>query len=125
MAKVKAAPQAITSVLASKALPAVPLLFAQGEEPYFIDQLVARYERELIPPAERGFGQVIFYGKDSSLGQILGQAQQFPFMAERQLVVVREAQFLDELNRDAGQATLLSYARNPTPTTTLLFAYKK
>lgn len=90
-----------------------------GEEPYYIDKLTEYFEQNLLQEHERDFNQTILYGRDVAIEDIVGNAKRYPMMADRQLVVVREAQ---ELSRTIDQ--LESYVENPQPTTVLVIAYK-
>ncbi|MFC3881467.1 DNA polymerase III subunit delta [Algoriphagus namhaensis] len=101
-----------------------PVYFLEGEESYFIDYITKYIEQNAIPEAERGFNQVVLYGKDSNMGQILNNARKFPMMAERQLVVVKEAQYLADINKEESQKLLIGYLQNPLPSTILVFAHK-
>ena len=101
-----------------------PLYFLQGEEPFFIDQIVDYIENNALAESERGFNQLIMYGKDQTIGSVVVQARRFPMMAQRQVVIVREAQELADLNRQEGQELLLKYIMNPVPSTILVFAHK-
>lgn len=96
-----------------------PIYFLMGEEPYYIDKLTEYMEANLLAEEERGFNQTILYGRDVSIEDIVSTAKRYPMMAERQVVIVREAQ---ELSRTIDK--LESYAENPMPTTVLVFAYK-
>jgi len=101
-----------------------PVYFLQGEEPYFID-LVSNYiEEHALSPAEKGFNQVVVYGKDAPMATILTHARRFPMMAERQVVIVKEAQDIPDLNKETGGKLLLDYLKNPAPTTVLGFCHK-
>lgn len=101
-----------------------PLYFVQGEEPFYIDQLLHYLEEHVLEPGERGFNQIVLYGKDTSMGQVIVQARRFPMMAQRQLVVVREAQDMADIGRKEGAELLEKYARNPVPSTILAFGFK-
>ncbi|MFO7822484.1 MAG: DNA polymerase III subunit delta [Cyclobacterium sp.] len=101
-----------------------PIYFLQGEEPYFIDKITDFIENNALSPQDRGFNQTIVYGKDSSMESILTHAKRFPMMADRQVVIVKEAQYIQDLNREHGMQQLLSYIQNPLPSTILVFAYK-
>lgn len=96
-----------------------PIYFFMGEEPYYIDKLTEYFEQNLLQEHERDFNQTILYGRDVAIEDIVSNAKRYPMMADRQLVVVREAQ---ELSRTIEQ--LDSYAQNPQPTTVLVVAYK-
>ena len=101
-----------------------PVYFLQGDEPYYIDLISDFIENNAIAEHERGFNQVVCYGKDVAVGTIITQARRFPMMAERQVVIVKEAQEIADLPRDDGQKLLESYVLNPLPSTILVFAHK-
>lgn len=101
-----------------------PLYFLQGTEPFFIDQIVDYIEKNALSESEKGFNQVILYGKDQTVGNVIVQARRFPMMSERQVVVVREAQALPDLEKEEGQNLLAKYAAQPVPSTVLVFAHK-
>lgn len=101
-----------------------PLYFLQGEEPFYIDQIREYAEANALAEGEKGFNQIVLYGKETSMGQVMTQARRFPMMAQRQLVVVREAQEMPDFNKEESQKLLIRYAENPVPSTILLFAHK-
>jgi len=96
-----------------------PIYFLMGEEPYYIDRITEYLENSLLSEDEKGFNQIVLYGRDTSIDEIVANAKRFPMMAERQVVIVKEAQDLAK-NIDKLEA----YAQNPQPTTVLVFAYK-
>ncbi|QEE50636.1 DNA polymerase III subunit delta [Flavobacterium alkalisoli] len=96
-----------------------PIYFFMGEEPYYIDRLTEYIEDNILSEEEKGFNQMVLYGKDVSIEDIMSSARRYPMMAERQVVIVKEAQ---ELSRTIDK--LEAYAQNPQPTTVLVFAYK-
>jgi len=96
-----------------------PIYFLYGDEPYFIDQLSDYIENNILTEAERGFNQMVLYGRDVNMAEIISNAKRFPMMAERQVIIVKEAQ---DLTRTFDQ--LESYIDNPQLTTTLVFSYK-
>ena len=95
-----------------------PIYFLMGEEPYYIDKLTEFIEENVLQEHERDFNQTILYGRDVTIEDIIGSAKRFPMMADRQVIIVREAQ---ELSRTIDK--LEAYAENPQPTTVLVFAY--
>jgi DNA polymerase-3 subunit delta len=116
-----------------------PVYFLCGEEAFYIDVISDYIEHHVLEEADREFNQTVVYGKDIDLVSILGQAKQFPMMSEHQVVIVKEAQNLKELNKSAGSddegasskpvsntATqqFLAYINNPQPTTILVFCFK-
>lgn len=115
-------PDAVLKDLKAKKF--APIYFLQGDEPYFIDLITDFIEKNAIPEFERGFNQLVLYGKDSSISTILNNARKFPMMAERQLVVVKEAQSIPDWGKEEAQKLLISYLTNPLPSTILVFSYK-
>jgi len=104
-----------------------PIYFLMGEEPYYIDQLADFIADNVLTEEERGFNQMVLYGRDVSLDDVVSQAKRFPMMAERQVVIVKEAQDLSRAilaQSDKNKNTLEAYAENPQPTTVLVFCYK-
>lgn len=96
-----------------------PVYFLCGQEPYFIDMICAYIEANVLNDAEKGFNQMVLYGKDTSIEEILENAKRFPMMAEHQVIIVKEAQHL------AKQLPKLeNYLLQPQKTTVLVFAYK-
>ncbi len=96
-----------------------PLYFLFGEEPYYIDAIATYIEKNVLQEEEKGFNQMVLYGKDVTIDEIVSNAKRYPMMAERQVVIVKEAQ---HLSRTIDQ--LLKYAENPQPTTVLVICYK-
>jgi DNA polymerase III subunit delta len=96
-----------------------PIYFLMGEEPYYIDKLTDFIADTVLTEDEKGFNQVVLYGKDTSIEDILSNAKRYPMMADRQVVIVKEAQ---ELVRTIDK--IEAYVKNPQPTTVLVFAYK-
>jgi DNA polymerase-3 subunit delta len=96
-----------------------PIYFLMGEEPYYIDKLTEYIENNVLLEDEKGFNQMVIYGRDTSVDEIVSNAKRYPMMADRQVVIVKEAQ---ELARTIDK--LESYIENPQPTTVLVIAYK-
>ena len=96
-----------------------PIYFLMGEESYYIDQISAYIDKNLLSEEEKGFNQVVLYGRDVTIEDIVSQAKRYPMMAERQVVIVKEAQ---ALSRDIDK--LESYAANPQTSTVLVICYK-
>jgi DNA polymerase-3 subunit delta len=101
-----------------------PVYFLQGEEPFYIDLIADFIERHALSDAEKGFNQVIVYGKDAAMATILTHARRFPMMAERQVVIIKEAQDIQDLNKESGAKLLLDYVSKPVPSTVLVFCHK-
>lgn len=101
-----------------------PVYFLQGEEPYFIDLIAGYIEQHAISQSEKGFNQVVLYGKDVDMSTIMLQAKRYPMMSERSVVIVKEAQTIADIDREAGIKQLEAYLQNPLPSTILVFCYK-
>ena len=97
-----------------------PVYVLQGEETYYIDLISNYIESNVLTDAERGFNQVIVYGKDVTVSAILTYARRFPMMAERQVVIVKEAQDIVDLQKEEGAKMLLDYLKRPVPSTLLV-----
>lgn len=95
-----------------------PLYFLTGEEPYFIDEIAKALDKYVLEPSERAFNYLEFYGKETAISSILDSAMRYPMMAERQVVMIKEAQYLKGLD------DLTSYVKNPLDTTVMIFVYK-
>ena len=96
-----------------------PIYFLMGEEPYYIDKLSDYIEQNVLSEEEKGFNQTVLYGRDVSVEDIVSSAKRYPMMAERQVIIVKEAQ---DLIRTIDK--LESYADNPMTTTVLVVCYK-
>ena len=96
-----------------------PIYFLMGEEPYYIDKISDYIEAHVLADSEKGFNQQVMYGRDVTIEDIVGAAKRYPMMAERQVLIIKEAQ---DLSRNIEK--LLSYAENPQPTTVLVLNYK-
>ncbi|AUP81432.1 DNA polymerase III subunit delta [Flavivirga eckloniae] len=96
-----------------------PIYFLMGEEPYYIDKISDFIESSVLAEEERGFNQMVLYGRDITIDDIVSNAKRFPMMAEHQVVIVKEAQ---DLSRTIEK--LAAYAENPQPTTVLVVNYK-
>ncbi|PKH68373.1 DNA polymerase III subunit delta [Flavobacterium sp. ALD4] len=96
-----------------------PIYFLMGDEPYYIDIVSDYIEKNVLSEEEKGFNQTVVYGRDVSVEDIISTAKRYPMMAERQVVIVKEAQ---DLSRTIDKFE--SYAENPMPSTVLVICYK-
>ena len=95
-----------------------PIYFLMGEEPFFIDTISNELENTILDEAERSFNQVVLYGSDVSVTDIMSQARAFPMMSDYLLVIVKEAQNVDNID------SLADYIEKIPPTTILVINYK-
>ncbi|NIJ54115.1 DNA polymerase III subunit delta [Dyadobacter arcticus] len=100
-----------------------PIYFLHGDEPYYIDSIADELEKRVVPDSEKGFNQFVLYGKDIDLTGALGYAKRFPFMSERQLVIVKDANKLVGIEQKEQQTRLEDYALNPLLSTVLVFCF--
>ena len=96
-----------------------PIYFLFGEEPYYIDKIAEYIENNVLTEEERGFNQMSLYGRDVGIDDIVSNAKRFPMMAERQVLIVKEAQHLSRTIEN-----LTSYVENLQPNTVLVVCYK-
>ncbi len=91
-----------------------------GDESYFIDTISSYIQEHLIPETEKDFNQSVLYASDVTLGQVLEAAKRFPMMAEKQLVILKEAQ---QFKADQWE-TLIPYFEQPLESTVLVIEHK-
>lgn len=96
----------------------VPVYFLMGEESYFIDVITNLLIDNVLSESERDFNQIIMYGADTEVSSIINAVRRYPMMSKYQLVVVKEAQLVKDLE------FLLNYLNKPLATTVLVINYK-
>ncbi len=96
-----------------------PIYFLMGEEPYFIDKISDYIEHNALTEDEKDMNLKILYGKDIKIEDAIIEARQYPFMAERRVVIVKEAQ---NLKRNIDK--IEHYLKSPVQSTILVFCYK-
>ncbi len=96
-----------------------PIYFLMGEEPYYIDKISDYIEQNVLNEADKGFNLMSLYGRDVTIDDIIGHAKRYPMMADRQVIIVKEAQ---DLSRTIEK--LAAYANNPQESTMLVVNYK-
>ncbi len=95
-----------------------PLYFLHGEETYYIDLLTEAIQQNCLEEHERDFNQTILYGKDAELLALQSKLKAYPMMAERRLVILKEAQDFKHLD------ALEAYSDAPSSTTVFVICYK-
>lgn len=96
-----------------------PVYFLMGDEPYYIDRFSEYIATTILTEEERGFNQMVLYGRDVSVMDIISNAKRYPMMADKQVIIVKEAQDLSRTIDD-----LATYVEQPQPTTVLVICYK-
>lgn len=94
------------------------IYFLHGEEPYFIDVLTKAIQDNALEESERDFNQSILYGKDAEVLSLISELKSYPMMAERRLVILKEAQYFKAIEQ------LESYLENPSNSTIFVICYK-
>lgn len=95
-----------------------PVCWFEGEEEYFIDKAIDYAEHHILSEAESSFNLSVFYGKDAAWADVVNACRRYPMFAERQVVVLKEAQQMRELEK------LETYIENPLISTVFVVAYK-
>jgi DNA polymerase-3 subunit delta len=90
----------------------------EGEEPFYIDQVVEFAEKHLLPESDRAFNLTLFYGKDADWAQVINACKRYPVFAEKQVVILKEAQHMNQIDK------LLSYIEKPLSSTIFIVAHK-
>ena len=91
-----------------------PVYFLMGEESYYIDYISDYISNEVLNDAEKEFNLTVLYAKDIDIQTVISTAKQFPFMGERMVVIVKEAQQLKKIEQ------LENYLNNPQESTILV-----
>ncbi len=96
----------------------VPVYFLMGEEDYYIDQISDYIVNTVLNETEKEFNLTVLYAADTDMPTVINAAKRYPMMSEHQVVVVREAQTLKDLDK------LSFYLQKPLLSTILVFCYK-
>ncbi len=92
-----------------------PVYLLHGEEYYFLEKLIEKIESVVVDEATKSFNHHVFYGKEGKVEDILNVARRFPMMAEKQLVVYKEAQYC------RTPEEIVPYLDNPVESTVLVW----
>ena len=91
-----------------------PVYLLMGDEPYYPELVCKAIMEHALQDWERDFNETVCYGADVNADTIITTARRFPMMAERQLVVLKEAQAMKTLEQ------LSLYCQNPLDSTVLV-----
>jgi DNA polymerase III subunit delta len=95
-----------------------PVYWLEGEEEFFIDEVIHYAEQSILSESEASFNLTVFYGRDADWATILNACRRYPMFAERQVVIIKEAQDMKGIEK------LESYVEKPLSSTLLFVAYK-
>lgn len=96
-----------------------PVYWFEGEEEYFIDQLIDYAEHRILSEVEASFNLSVFYGKDASWPEVINACRKYPMFGDRQVVLLKEAQQMRDIDR------LEPYIENPLSSTIFVVSYKE
>ncbi len=95
-----------------------PIYWLEGEEGYYIDKAIDYAEHHILSESEASFNLSIFYGKDANLAEVINACRRYPMFAERQVVILKEAQQMKDIDK------LEAYAENPSNSTVFVVSYR-
>src|ERR1700712_411482 len=95
-----------------------PVYWLEGEEEYYIDQVMDFAEMHLMPASEAEFNLTVFYGRDADWTAVINACRRYPMFAEKQVVLLKEAQQMKDIEK------LESYIAAPLETTVFVVGYK-
>ena len=95
-----------------------PVYYLMGEESYFTDKITDYISKNILSDIEQEFNLTVFYGLETDIDNVLSAARRFPMMAEHQVIIVKEAQQLKNID------ALIGYLKMPQPSTILVFVHK-
>lgn len=95
-----------------------PVYWLEGDENYFIDQVINYAEDKILSEGEKGFNLTVFYGRDTAWPDVINACRRYPMFSERQVVIIKEAQDLKGIEKLEG------YIEKPLVSTLLFVGYK-
>lgn len=95
-----------------------PVYWLEGEEPFFIDEVINYAEHKILSESEASFNLTIFYGKDADWASVVNACMGYPMFGERKVVLLKEAQQMKDVEK------LEHYIQKPLASTVLVVSYK-
>ncbi|HRO47037.1 DNA polymerase III subunit delta [Agriterribacter sp.] len=96
-----------------------PVYWLEGEESFYIDQLVEYAEHHILSEAEAGFNLSVFYGRDANWADLINACRRYPMFSDKQVVILKEAQQMRDIDKLEG------YIEHPLSSTVLVVAHKE
>jgi DNA polymerase III subunit delta len=96
-----------------------PVYWLEGEEDFYIDEVMEYAEHHILSEQDAGFNLSVFYGKDAQWSDVVNACRRYPMFAERQVVLLKEAQQMRDIDK------LESYIENPLSSTVFVVSYKE
>ena len=95
-----------------------PVYWLEGEEEYYIDQVIDFAEMHLLSAAEAEFNLTVFYGRDADWSAVINACRRYPMFSDKQIVILKEAQHMKEIDK------LEAYIAAPLATTVFVIGFK-
>ncbi|MEG2856738.1 DNA polymerase III subunit delta, partial [Bacteroides sp.] len=95
-----------------------PIYYLMGEESYYIDLIADYIAENVLNETEKEFNQTVVYGADVDVSTIINAAKRYPMMCEHQVVIVKEAQAIRNIEE------LAFYLQKPLTSTILVICHK-
>ncbi len=95
-----------------------PVYYLMGEESYYIDLISDYIVDNVLTDTEKEFNLTVVYGADVDIATVINAAKRYPMMSERQVVVVKEAQAIRNMEE------LSYYLQKPLNSTILVLCHK-
>ena len=95
-----------------------PVYYLMGEEPYYIDLIADYITDNILTETEKEFNLTVVYGADVDIATVINAAKRYPMMSEHQVVVVKEAQNIRNMEE------LSYYLQKPLLSTILVICHK-
>ena len=95
-----------------------PIYYLMGEESYYIDLIADYITDNVLSETEKEFNLTVVYGADVDVATIINAAKRYPMMSEHQVVVVKEAQAVRNMEE------LSYYLQKPLLSTILVICHK-
>ena len=95
-----------------------PVYYLMGDEAFYIDKIADYIIDNVLTDTEKEFNQTILYGADVDAATIINAAKRYPMMSEYQVIVVKEAQAVHNMEE------LVFYLQKPLKSTILVLCHK-
>jgi DNA polymerase-3 subunit delta len=95
-----------------------PIYYLMGDESYYIDKISDWIAENVLQPEEKDFNQTVLFGSDVNASQIVDAAKRYPMMSEHQVIIVKEAQNVKNVE------PIEKYLKAPMSSTILVMCHK-
>ena len=95
-----------------------PIYYMMGDESYYIDKISDWIAENVLQPEEKDFNQTVLFGSDVNASQIVDAAKRYPMMSEYQVIIVKEAQNVKNVE------PIEKYLKAPMSSTILVMCHK-